>query len=156
MGQLLDATRQYVMNEYDAHFARPISMYANLLPPLGFIGSTGGMLILFLSIHLANGALELGALALALTSSIFALVGFAALESVKIRLYRRLLGSLDHAWSLWRKLEAESARGQLRVRFPEFDDEGGRVDGFAPEQRVGDRKNRSPVDDHAVVLIAGP
>jgi hypothetical protein len=92
---LLDASRRYVEGEYDARYARLISMYANLLPPIGFVGTTGGMLILFLSMHLADGSLELGALALALTSSIFALVGFALLEGMKIRLYGRLLCCLE-------------------------------------------------------------
>ena len=32
---VIDATKQYVVNEYDMNFARPISMYANLLPPIG-------------------------------------------------------------------------------------------------------------------------
>jgi len=92
---LLDATKQYVINEWESHYARLISMYANLLPPIGFIGTTGGMLVLFLSRHLASASLELGALALALTSSIFALMGFAALEALKIRLYARLLLCLN-------------------------------------------------------------
>jgi len=94
---VVDASKQYAMNEYDARYAQPISMYANLLPPLGFIGTTTGLLILFLSMHASNESLELGALALALTSSIFALVAFAVLEGLKIRLYARLLSSLQHA-----------------------------------------------------------
>ncbi len=94
---IIDATRQYVVNEYDANYARLISMYSNLLPPIGFIGTTGGLLVLFLSMHLADGSLELSAVALALTSSIFALIGFAVLEGLKIGLYGRLLGCLQEA-----------------------------------------------------------
>ena len=94
---IIDATRQYVVNEYDANYARLISMYPNLLPPIGFIGTTGGLLVLFLSMHLADGSLELSAVALALTSSIFALIGFAVLEGLKIGLYGRLLGCLQEA-----------------------------------------------------------
>ena len=94
---VLDAARQHTENEYDTCYARPISMYANILPPIGFIGTPAGLLILFLSMRLSSGSLELGALALALTSTLFALIGFAALESLKIRLYGRLLGSLDDA-----------------------------------------------------------
>lgn len=97
---VIDATRQYVFNEYDSHYARPISMYANILPPIGFIGTTGGLLILFVSMHLADATLELGALAVALVSSIFALVGFSTLEGLKIRLYTRLLTCLDRAGTL--------------------------------------------------------
>ncbi len=69
-------------------------MFGSLLPPIGFIGTTGGMLILFLSMQVSDSSLELGALALALTSSIFALIGFSILEGLKIRLYGRLLLSL--------------------------------------------------------------
>ena len=91
---VVDASKQYVMNEYGANYSNLISMYANLLPPIGFIGTTSGMLILLMSMHLSDASLELGALALALTSSIFALIGFALLESLKIRLYGRLMRCL--------------------------------------------------------------
>jgi hypothetical protein len=107
---IYDATRQYVINEYDDNYTRLISMYASLLPPIGFIGTTGGMLILFLSMHFANSSLELGALAIALTSSIFALIGYAVLEGLKIRLYGRLLGCLRDVHLLYR--EADERREQ--------------------------------------------
>jgi len=97
---IIDASKQHVVSEYDLHFARPISMYANILPPIGFIGTTGGLLILFLSMHMADSSLELGALAVALTSSIFALMGFSILEGWKIRLYARLLQCLEEVLSI--------------------------------------------------------
>ena len=92
---VLDATKQYALTEYDSHLARMISMYANRLPPLGFIGTTAGLLVLFVSMRLDNDSLELGALALALLSSIAALIGFAVLEALKIRLYGRALACVD-------------------------------------------------------------
>jgi hypothetical protein len=107
---IFDATRQYVINEYDDNYTRLISMYAGLLPPIGFIGTTGGMLILFLSMHFSNSSLELGALAIALTSSIFALMGYAVLEALKIRLYGRLLICLKDVQSIYR--EAAVARSR--------------------------------------------
>jgi hypothetical protein len=107
---IFDATRQYVVNEYDSNYARPISMYANLLPPIGFIGTTGGLLILFVSMHLADASLELGALAIALTSSIFALIGFSTLEGLKIRLYGRLLTCLEEVLDLQRRSEETRAK----------------------------------------------
>jgi hypothetical protein len=107
---VIDATKQYVVNEYDANYARPISMYANLLPPIGFIGTTGGLLVLFVAMHMADGSLELGALAIALTSSIFALVGFSTLEGLKIRLYSRLLACLDEVLELQRRADERAAR----------------------------------------------
>jgi hypothetical protein len=106
---IVDATKQYVVNEYDAHYARPISMYANLLPPIGFIGTTTGLLVLFIAMHLADGSLELGALAIALTSSIFALIGFSTLEGIKIRLYGRLLACVEEVLEIQRRSEDSRA-----------------------------------------------
>lgn len=103
---IFDASRQYILNEYDHHYSRLITMYASLLPPIGFIGTTGGMLILFLSMHLADDSLELGALAIALTSSVFALIAYAGLEGLKIRLYARLLDSLRDVEGLFHKADA--------------------------------------------------
>lgn len=98
---VFDATRQYIMNEFEIHYTRPITMFASLLPPIGFIGTTVGMLILFVSMQQSNSALELGALAIALTSSIFALIAFALLEGVKIRLYTRLLQAIGEVQALY-------------------------------------------------------
>jgi hypothetical protein len=103
---VFDASRQYILNEYDHHYSRLVTMYASLLPPIGFIGTTGGMLILFLSMHLADDSLELGALAIALTSSVFALIAYAGLEGLKIRLYARLLDSLRDVEALYHKADA--------------------------------------------------
>ncbi len=105
---LVDASRQYVAHDYEAHYARPISMCANILPPIGFIGTTGGLLVLFLSRHLSSDSLELGALAMALTSSLFALIGFALLEGFKFSLYRRLLARLDDAVDFFRNARRAS------------------------------------------------
>lgn len=102
---VFDAARQYVMHEYSSNYAGLISMYASLLPPIGFVGTTGGMLILFLSMHLSNTSLELGALAVALTSSVFALVAFSMLEGLKVRLYRRLLLCLSDVQDLFEQAE---------------------------------------------------
>ncbi len=105
---VFDATRQFVINEFEINFTRPITMFASLLPPIGFIGTTVGMLILFVSMHQSNSSLELGALAIALTSSIFALIAFALLEGIKIRLYTRLLVAIGEVQALFDS--AESAR----------------------------------------------
>jgi hypothetical protein len=91
---VVDASRQYVSHAYETQYAQPISMCANILPPIGFIGTTGG---LFVSMQIGSDSLELGALAAALTSRIFALLGFAILEGLKFRLYRRLLDRLSDA-----------------------------------------------------------
>lgn len=106
---VVDASRQYVMNEYESSYSRPISMYANLLPPVGLAGNAIGMLILLVSKHMAGTALELGALGLALSSTIFALIGYALLEAIKLRLYGRMLRCLDEVVSLQRTAEERSA-----------------------------------------------
>jgi len=110
---VLDATKQYILNEYETHYARPISMYANLLPPIGFTGTTIGILMRLLSMRLSNQALELGALGTALVATVLALIGFASMEAVKVYLYNRLLRCLDEAISVVRLAEAEPAERRV-------------------------------------------
>lgn len=55
--------------------------------------------------HMADSSLELGALAVALTSRVFALVAFSVLEGVKVRLYRRLLVCLSDVQQLFEQAE---------------------------------------------------
>lgn len=90
-----DAAKQLVVDEYESSFAEPISMYSNLLPPIGFIGTVCGLALLLYSMRMSNEMLQLSGLAMALSSTIFALIGYAALESVKIHLYGRLARSID-------------------------------------------------------------
>lgn len=103
---VFDASRQYVMNEYEHNYARLIGMYANLLPPLGFVGTTGGMLINFMSMHTKDEGLEVISLALALSSSFFALFSFAMLDALKLRLYSRLLAATRDVQVLYNKAES--------------------------------------------------
>ena len=109
---VIDASKQFVTNDFDARYERPISMFASILPPIGFIGTTVGLLILFLSMRIANDSLEMGALAVALTSSIFALTGYAALEGFKIRLYHRMLARLDDALIFYRNAAPAARDGE--------------------------------------------
>lgn len=113
---VFDASRQYVMNEYEHNYARLISMYANLLPPLGFVGTTGGMLLNFMSMHSKDEGLEVISLALALSSSFFALFSFAVLDALKLRLYSRLLAATRDVQVLYNK--AESRRDQTTSERP--------------------------------------
>jgi len=107
---VLDATKQYVTNEYDANYARVISMYANLLPPVGLTGNAIGMMVLLVSKHVSDAPLELAALGLALLSTIFALLGYALLEALKLRLYGRLLTSLSEVVAMHRSAERHRER----------------------------------------------
>ncbi len=90
-----DAAKQLVVSEYESSFAEPISMYSNLLPPIGFIGTVCGLAIRLYSMQISQEALQLGGMAMALSSTIFALVSYAILESFKIGLYGRLAVSID-------------------------------------------------------------
>jgi hypothetical protein len=94
---LVDASRQYVGNEYRASYVDPISMYSNILPPIGFIGTLIGLVVLVLSKHHGSETLELVGLAGAVSKSILALFGFIVLESLKIVLYGRMMAGLDDA-----------------------------------------------------------
>jgi hypothetical protein len=107
---VLDASKQHAISEYETHYARPISMYANLLPPIGLTGNAIGMLILLVSKHVADAPLELAALGLAMISTIFALIGYALLEAVRLRLYGRLLASLGEVASLHAAHELQRTR----------------------------------------------
>lgn len=97
MAFLIDASRQYVSNEYEANYAKPVTLYSNILPPIGFIGTLLGLVVLVLAKDGGDAMLELVGLAGAVSKSICALFGFIVLESLKIRLYGRMLAGLDEA-----------------------------------------------------------
>lgn len=98
---LIDASRQYVSNEYEANYAKPITMFSNILPPIGFIGTLFGLVVLVLGKGGDGDAmLQMVGLAGAVSKSICALFGFIVLESLKIRLYGRMLAGLDDATGL--------------------------------------------------------
>jgi hypothetical protein len=100
---LVDASRQYVTHEVRAGYFDPISMFSNILPPIGFIGTLIGLVVLVLSKHHGSETLELVGLAGAVSKSILALFGFIVLESLKILLYGRMLRGLDDALGLYQR-----------------------------------------------------
>jgi len=109
MAFLIDASRQYVANEYEANYAKPVTLFSNILPPIGFIGTLFGLVVLVL----AKGGdgdkmLEMVGLAGAVSKSICALFGFIVLESLKIRLYSRMLAGLDEATGIVSKNAAHA------------------------------------------------
>jgi hypothetical protein len=67
---LVDASRQYVTNEVRANYIDPISMFSNILPPIGFIGTLIGLVVLVLSKESGSETLELVGLAGAVSKSI--------------------------------------------------------------------------------------
>jgi len=100
MAFMIDASRQYVTNEYEANYVKPITMFSNILPPIGFIGTLFGLVVLVLSKDGGDDMLAMVGLAGAVSKSICALFGFIVLESLKIRLYGRMLAGLDDATGL--------------------------------------------------------
>ena len=100
---LVDASRQYVTHEVRASYFDPISMFSNILPPIGFIGTLIGLVILVLSKSSGSETLELVGLAGAVSKSILALFGFIVLESLKILLYGRMMRGLDDALGLYQR-----------------------------------------------------
>jgi len=108
---LIDASRQYVSNEYEASYAKPITLYSNILPPIGFIGTLFGLVVLVLAKGGDGDAmLEMVGLAGAVSKSICALFGFIVLESLKIRLYGRMLAGLDEATGIVSRASSAPAR----------------------------------------------
>ena len=103
---LVDASRQYVTNEVRANYIDPISMFSNILPPIGFIGTLIGLVVLVLSKESGSETLELVGLAGAVSKSILALFGFIVLESLKILLYGRMMAGLDDALGLYQRQAA--------------------------------------------------
>ncbi len=64
--------------------------------------------MLFISLRFASSPLQMSALALALSSTIFALLGYAFLEGLKIHLYQRLVHCLEESTRSLRRLGMES------------------------------------------------
>jgi hypothetical protein len=106
---LVDASRQYVTHEVRAGYFDPISMFSNILPPIGFIGTLIGLVVLVLSKSSGSETLELIGLAGAVSKSILALFGFIVLESIKILLYGRMMRGLDDALGLYQRQGARQA-----------------------------------------------
>jgi hypothetical protein len=100
---LVDASRQYVTHEVRSNYFDPISMFSNILPPIGFIGTLIGLVVLVLSKESGSETLELVGLAGAVSKSILALFGFIVLESIKILLYGRMMRGLDDALGLYER-----------------------------------------------------
>ena len=115
---LIDASRQYVSNEYEANYGKPVSLYSNILPPIGFIGTLFGLVVLVLSKGNGDETLAMVGLAGAVSKSICALFGFIVLESLKIRLYGRMLAGLDDATGIVSRSSAAHAANRKPEAVP--------------------------------------
>ncbi len=95
-----DAAFQYSKRFFEEKYLEPISMTANLLPPLGFIGTIIGMAAHFIT---STGGIDTQAtasgIAMALYTTLIALAGFTMIEFIKKICYtasqKRIAEGLD-------------------------------------------------------------
>ena len=79
-----DAAFQFSERYFETKFLEPISMLANLMPPLGFIGTIMGMVIHFLSnTGTLNSDITIVGIATALYTTFIALISYTILEFLK-------------------------------------------------------------------------
>lgn len=87
-----DAAFQFSERYIEEKFIEPIAMLANLLPPIGFIGTIIGMVIHFLSNSGSlNSDITVAGIATALYTTFIGLIGFTCLE-----FFRKIFHSLAH------------------------------------------------------------
>lgn len=85
---IADAAFQYGERHFAEKFLEPISMTANLLPPLGFIGTIFGMTIHFIHNDAAiNSSATVAGIATALYTTLLALIAYTVIEFFKKILY---------------------------------------------------------------------
>jgi len=81
---LRDAAFQYSERYLCEKFLEPVSMTANLLPPMGFIGTIFGMVIHFLNTQGGiNANVTAAGIATALYTTLLALLGFTCIEILR-------------------------------------------------------------------------
>lgn len=80
---LADATHQLVENMFHTKYINKITMITNLLPPMGFIGTIFGMIMIFLAKGDPNSDLNTTGLGAALFTTLMALTCFVIIEVLK-------------------------------------------------------------------------
>lgn len=91
-----DAAFQFSERYFEEKFLHPISMMANLMPPLGFIGTIIGMVVHFLSNSgTLKSDLAIAGIATALYTTFIGLVCFTFLEFLKKLFYGLLHKRID-------------------------------------------------------------
>ncbi len=80
-GYIRDAAFQFSERHFQEHFLEPISLIANLMPPLGFLGTIIGISVHFLSnAGTLNSNLTVTGIATALYTTFIGLICFTVLE----------------------------------------------------------------------------
>lgn len=82
---LVDATRQLMENLFEVNYLSKITAISNLLPPMGFIGTIFGMIMIFMAKADPNSELNTSGLGTALFTTLVALSCFVVLEALKMR-----------------------------------------------------------------------
>ncbi|MEZ4599164.1 MAG: MotA/TolQ/ExbB proton channel family protein [Syntrophotaleaceae bacterium] len=91
-----DAAYQFSERYFEEKFMEPISMMANLMPPMGFIGTIIGMVVHFLSNSgTLNSELTVAGIATALYTTFIGLVCFTFLEFLKKIFYSLAYKRID-------------------------------------------------------------
>ncbi|MFP4446066.1 MAG: MotA/TolQ/ExbB proton channel family protein [Desulfosudaceae bacterium] len=85
---IADATRQMAENMFESRYMESLTMSSNLLPPLGFIGTVFGMILIFLAKVNPGSELNTIGLGTALFTTLLALFLFVILEIIKMWLVR--------------------------------------------------------------------
>jgi biopolymer transport protein ExbB/TolQ len=104
-GALEDSTEQIMENFLENRYIRPITLYANVLPPIGFIGTVVGMILVFHAGSDSALMINTKGLGIALLSTLYALSGFVLIELVKLWIVNRASHCIDSGINLFHKLE---------------------------------------------------
>jgi len=94
---LIDATHQMMENIYHTRYINKITMITNLLPPMGFIGTIFGMIMIFLAKGDPNSDLNTTGLGVALFTTLIALTCFVILEVFKKNLINLATSRIERA-----------------------------------------------------------
>ncbi|GAB6094727.1 hypothetical protein JCM14469_09790 [Desulfatiferula olefinivorans] len=101
---LADATFQLVENTFHTKFVNKITMISNLLPPMGFIGTIFGMIMIFLAKADPNSNLNTSGLGAALFTTLIALSCFVVIEVMKKNLINLSEVRIDKALGITSQL----------------------------------------------------
>jgi biopolymer transport protein ExbB/TolQ len=104
-GALEDSTEQIMENFLENRYIRPITLYANVLPPIGFIGTVVGMILVFSAGSDSAVQINTKGLGIALLSTLYALSGFVLIELVKIWIVNRASHCIDVGINLFHELD---------------------------------------------------
>lgn len=110
---ITDAAFQYTERFFQEKYLEPVSMTANLLPPIGFIGTIIGMTIHFINeTGTINANATAAGIATALYTTLLALVGFTCIEFFKKALYmlaqKRIDEGLETCVSIFAEDDADN------------------------------------------------